>query len=308
MNGLRRLGALSLVRNILPTRFLGPAAALCAAAAMGPATAANNVAAPDFSGVWGRTSVDYEPPPSGPGPVMNKTHTFYMRIGDDANPILKPAAAEAVRKAAAVSRTGANFPTPSNQCTPWSAPFAWRALLMQMVQSKDEVVIFYVGDQQIRHVRLNAQHPARPSPTYMGDSVGHYEGDTLVIDTVGFKLAPVSMVDNYGTPFTPAMHLVERIRLIDGEAARRALEKSERDSGKVDVEMGGASIDPAYKGKGLQIQFRVEDPAMFTMPWSGQVTYQRSAGPWEERVCADGRHNYLTGKDIPIPSAAAPDF
>jgi hypothetical protein len=281
----------------------------CAAVALiGPATAANTATAPDFSGVWGRTSVDYEPPPSGPGPVMNKTHTFYMRIGDDANPILKPAAAEAVRKAAAVSRNGANFPTPSNQCTPWSAPFAWRALLMQMVQSKDEVVIFYVGDQQIRHVRLNAQHPARVTPSYMGDSVGHYEGDTLVIDTVGFKLAPHSMVDNYGTPFTPAMHLVERIRLIDGEEARRALEKSERDSGRVDVEMGGASIDPAEKGKGLQIQFRVEDPAVFTTPWSAAVTYRRSAGPWEERVCADGRRNYLTGKDIPIPSAAVPDF
>jgi len=125
------------------------ALAFAAVALIGPATAANTATAPDFSGVWGRTSVDYEPPPSGPGPVMNKTHTFYMRIGDDANPILKPAAAEAVRKAAAVSRNGANFPTPSNQCTPWSAPFAWRALLMQMVQSKDEVVIFYVGDQQI---------------------------------------------------------------------------------------------------------------------------------------------------------------
>ncbi len=84
---------------------------------------------PDFSGVWGRTSVDYEPPPLGAGPVMNKTRTFYMRIGDDGNPILRPFAAEKVRQAAAVSRTGVNFPTPSNQCTPWSAPYAWRALL-----------------------------------------------------------------------------------------------------------------------------------------------------------------------------------
>ena len=290
-------------------RLIRCTAALCAAAAViGPATAANNAPVPDFSGVWGRTSVDYEPPPSGPGPVMNKTHTFYMRIGDDANPILKPAAAEAVRKAAAVSRTGANFPTPSNQCTPWSAPFAWRALLMQMVQAKDEVVIVYVGDQQVRHVRLNSQHPARVTPSYMGDSVGHYEGDTLVIDTVGFKLGAYSMVDNYATPYTPAMHLVERIRLIDGEAARRASDQSERDSGQVNVEMGGATIDPAYKGKGLQIQFRVEDPAVFNTPWSAQVTYQRSAGPWEERVCADGRHNFFTGKDIPIPRADRPDF
>jgi hypothetical protein len=118
---------------------------------------------PDFSGVWGRNSVDFEQPASGPGPVMNKTRTFYMRIGDDTNPILKPEAAEAVRKAAAVSRTGVNFATPSNQCTPWSPPYAWRALLMQMLQTKDQVTIMYVGDQQIRHVRLNQQHPAIPS-------------------------------------------------------------------------------------------------------------------------------------------------
>jgi hypothetical protein len=290
-------------------RVAGSTLVLCAGAVLiGPAWSATNTATPDFSGVWGRTSVDYEPPPSGPGPVMNKTRTFYMRIGDDANPILKPAAAEAVRKAAAVSRTGANFPTPSNQCTPWSAPYAWRALLMQMVQSKDEVVILHVGDHQIRHVRLNAQHPASVTPSYMGDSVGHYEGDTLVIDTVGFKIAPYSMIDNYGTPFTPAMHLVERIRLIDGEEARRAQDKAERDSGQVNVEMGGASIAAGEKGKGLQVQFRVEDGSVFTTPWSAAVTYRRSAGPWEERVCADGRHNYLTGNDIPIPSANVPDF
>jgi hypothetical protein len=72
--------------------------------------------------------------------------------------------------------------------------------------------------------------------------------------------------------------------------------------------MGGASLDPAYKGKGLQIQFRVEDPAVFTTPWSAAVTYRRSAGAWEERVCADGRHNFFTGSDIPIPRSDMPDF
>lgn len=80
------------------------------------ASAAAPAPIPDFSGYWGRNSVDPAPPPSGPGPVTNKTRTFYMRVGDDTNPILKPQAAEAVRKAAAVSRTGQNFATPSNQC------------------------------------------------------------------------------------------------------------------------------------------------------------------------------------------------
>src|SRR4029077_8829204 len=177
-----------------------------------PVSGKSAASLPDFSGIWGRNSVDYEPPPSGPGPVMNKTRTFYMRIGDDANPILKPEAAQKVRDAGAISRTGVNFPTPSNSCTPWSPPYDWRALQMQILQQKDQVVLLYVGDQQIRHVRLNGQHPRNVAPSWGGDSVGHYEGDTLVIDTVGIKVGPLSMIDNYGTPYTGALHLVERIR------------------------------------------------------------------------------------------------
>ena len=272
-----------------------------------PAAGESAAPIPDFSGIWGRNSVDYEPPPSGPGPVMNKTRTFYMRIGDDTNPILKPEAAEKVRQAAAVSRTGENFPTPSNGCTPWPPLYGWRSLLMQMVQGKDEVVIIHVGDQQMRHVRLNQQHPRNVVPSYSGDSVGHYEGDTLVIDTIGVKPGPLSMIDNYGTPFSPAVHIVERIRLIDAAAARRDYVKAQRDSGRVDEDMGGATVDEKYP-RGLQISFRVEDPATFTMPWSGQVTYMRSAGPWEERVCADMQTNFLTGQPVKLPQATRPDF
>jgi hypothetical protein len=239
---------------------------------------------------------------------MNKTRTFYMRIGDDTNPILKPEAAEKVRQAGAISRTGVNFPTPSNQCTPWGAPYAWRALQMQILQTKDQVTLLYVGDQQIRRVRLNQPHSRNVTPSWGGDSVGHYEGDTLVIDTVGVKAGPLSMIDNYGTPYSAALHLVERIRLIDADAAKAAAEQAERDSGRVDVEMGGASIDPGYKGKGLQVQFRVEDAGVFTRPWSAAVTLRRHFGPWEERVCADSRFNYITGKAFELPQDDGRDF
>jgi hypothetical protein len=263
---------------------------------------------PDFAGIWGRNSVDLDPPASGPGPVMNRTHTFYARIGDDTNPILKPEAAAKVRAASAVTRTNVNFATPSNQCTPWSPPYVWRALEMQMVQERNQITIIYVGDQQVRQIRLNSEHPKKVTPTWKGDSIGHYEGDTLVIDTIGIKAGPGAMIDNYATPYTEGLHLIERIRLIDGDLARRAALRSEQNSGRVEVDMGGASIDPNYKGKGLQIEIKVEDAAVFTMPWSAIVTYQRHAGPWEERVCADGRFNYIDGKDIPVPRAARPDF
>jgi hypothetical protein len=54
---------------------------------------------------------------------------------------------------------------------------------VQILQTKDRVTMLYNQDDQVRHVRLNASHPAKLTPTAMGDSVGHYEGDTLVIDT-----------------------------------------------------------------------------------------------------------------------------
>ena len=142
------------------------ALAVIAVLASSMSGAAPTAPIPDFSGFWGRNSVDFEPPPSGPGPVMNKTRTFYMRIGDDLNPILKAEAAQEVRKAGAISQTGTNFPTPSNQCTPWSPPYAWRALEMRMLQQRDQVTILYVGDQQIRRIRLNGRHPPNVTPTW----------------------------------------------------------------------------------------------------------------------------------------------
>jgi hypothetical protein len=275
-----------------------------------PALAAVGTAIPDFSGYWGKNSVDPGPPPagSGAGPVMNKTRTFYMRVGDDENPILKPAAADAVRKAGAISKTGENFPTPSNQCWPMAPPNIWRSLGFEIVQKTDEVLLLYNVDQFVRRVRIGATHPEHVTLSWYGDSIGHYEGDTLVVDTIGMKPGRYSMVDNYGTPQTPSLHVVERIRLIDRDAADKAASETERLSGRVEVEMGGATVDETYRGKGLQVVFTVDDPAVFTMPWSAAVTYRRAAGGWEERICADNPHNLITGIDADVPRADGPDF
>jgi len=271
-----------------------------------PAAAADAI--PDFSGHWGKNTVDPGLPPSGQGPVTNTTHTFYMRVGDDKSPILKPNAAEAVRKAAAISRTGENFPTPSNQCWPMAPPNIWRSMGLEIAQTRDVVTILYDVDQFVRRVRIGGRHPDRVTPTWFGDSIGHYEGDTLVIDTIGIKPGRYSMVDNYGSPQTTSLHVVERIHLIDGAAAKQAQLDAERLSGRVEVDMGGASVDEAYKGPGLQVVFTVDDPAVFTVPWSASATYRRALGGWDERVCADNPHNYISGKDADVPRAEKPDF
>ena len=84
-----------------------------------------------------------------------------------------------------------------------------------LLQQPDKITMLYDGDHEVRRVRMNVPHPAQVTPSWYGDSVGHYEGDTLVIDTVGLRIGPFSAVDQYGTPYTQALHVVERYRLID---------------------------------------------------------------------------------------------
>jgi hypothetical protein len=288
-------------RRLLPISF-----AIAVSAFAWPGSAATP-ALPDFGGYWGRNSTDFEPPLSGPGPVTNKGKTFYARFGDDTNPILKPEAAERIRQASKFTVDGVNFPTPSNQCTPWSPPYMWRALMVQVLQQKDQVTITTVGDQQVRRVRLNGTHPKNVTPTWSGDSIGHYEGDTLVIDTVGIKFGLNSMIDNYGTPYSEALHLVERIHLVDAKIANAAAARSEALNGRVEVIAGGATVDPEAR-KGLRIEFTVEDSKYFTTPWSGAVTFRPALGVVEERVCAENPFDYNSGSEVPVPHADKPDF
>jgi hypothetical protein len=83
---------------------------------------------------------------------------------------------------------------------------------------------------------MNQPHPATVTPSWYGHSVGRYDGDTLVIDTVGIKSdRPFAMVDMYGTPYTKALHVVERYRLIDYEAAKEAQERNGKELHRVIV-------------------------------------------------------------------------
>jgi hypothetical protein len=254
-----------------------------------------------------------EPPPSGPGPLVNLMHRGdgaadgNKLVGDYMNPILKPAAAEQVRRQGEVSKTGVPFPDPSNQCAPQSPPFILRQQQIELLQRPDQVTILYMLDHHVRHVRLNAKHPARVTPSWSGDSIGHYEGDTLVVDTIGVKVGPVSIIDQAGSPYSEALHVVERYRLIDHAAAKEAQERNVRLNGAPGTQQA-AGIDPNDTGKGLQVQFTVEDTNVFNMPWSGMATYGRADGIWVENVCAENTHEYYNARDTAIPQADRPDF
>jgi hypothetical protein len=134
-----------------------------------------------------------------------------------------------------------------------------------------------------------------------------------VIDTVGVKTdRPFAMVDAYGTPYTEALHVVERYRLLDYEAAKEGLERNAKENLRLppDTIPAAADWDPAYRGKYLQLQFTVEDEGVFNMPWSATVTYARpiGAGRSFEYVCAENPHEYYAGKDSAVPRADKPDF
>jgi hypothetical protein len=148
-------------------------------------------AIPDFSGIWARNSLEFEESLSGPGPVMNRargdTAISYERAGDYTNPILKPAAAERVKHLGEISLAGVAFPEPDNQCAPWPMPYILRQLKIGILQQPHQVTIIYRHDQQVRRIRMDVSHPAKVVPSVYGDSVGYYQGDTLVIDTVGVE-------------------------------------------------------------------------------------------------------------------------
>jgi hypothetical protein len=182
---------------------------------------------------------------------------------------------------------------------------------MQMLQQPDKITILYYTGHQVRRVRMNQPHPQHVTASWYGDSVGHYEGDTLVIDTVGIKVGPYSGIDIYGTPHTEALHVVERYRLLDYAAAKEAQERGERENRPIPANEptgDGVAIDAEYKGKGLQLEFTVEDQGVFTTPWSALITYRRPLGEWPEYVCAENRHEYYNNKDADVPIAIRPDF
>ena len=69
-----------------------------------------------------------------------------------------------------------------------------------------------------------------------------------------------------------------------------------------------ASIDPDYRGDGLQVAFTVVDPNVFNAPWSGFATYSKADDLWTENVCAENTFEYYNARDTAVPRADKPDF
>jgi hypothetical protein len=266
-----------------------------AGALFGSAPAAEPGATPDFAPSnrtgWLAPEDEFIPPPSGPGPVRsNPAHpyiSFYknprnphpaFRIADLSNPILLPWTREAVKRANDKAASGEVSSIPKERCWPVGVPafLILPATPVFFIQSPKEVVMIWMQDHQVRRVYLDVPHSPNPKLSWFGESVGHYEGDTLVVDTIG--ISTDSYVDNYQTPHTEQLHVVERFRMVDD-------------------------------GKALEVNVRVDDPGAFTTPWSASQRYRRvETGPLAEMVCAENNGDHFNHGMEPIPQADKPDF
>ena len=261
-----------------------------------PVFAASSGPIPELSSAsgsaWRNTRNDFIPPKTGAGPVSFDPNfgaarrTPEMFVADLSNPILQPWVKEALRKANLEALYGGadrSQPTSVSRCRPAGVPGALLLRLqpMYIAQTPKEVLFMYQSDHQVRHVYLDVPHSQTVTPSWYGESVGHYEGDTLVVDTVG--VTTKVPVDFYFTPHTDQLHVVERYHLIDN-------------------------------GRTLEVNFTVDDPGAFTTSWSASQRYQKVAdSPLLEYACAEGLANASLAEDpgqvlYPIPHADVPDF
>ena len=285
---------MSLLRSL--SRLAAPLTASAAAFALLPAAAADKAGAnavPDFmSGGWtmiNTNATDYVDPPSGAKPVTNDPRYPHIgnlqpgqkteRVADLSNPILKDWVKPEMQKYNERVIAGEIPFVATSLCWPGGVPAQLLVpTTVYFIQKPNEVWIVWERDHWVRRVYLNRPHSAHPKPEWFGESVGHYEnGDTLVIDTIGVSEHPYSFVDNYRTPHTKDLHVVERWKITGG-------------------------------GKGIEVSFRVEDQGAFNMPWGGLMRYRHTAKPIEEFVCAENVNNYFGQEKFSMPEAKTPDF
>jgi hypothetical protein len=268
---------------------------LCLCLIAWPGIVPAQTSVPDFSGLWTRkwvTPSTYDAPTSGAGPVMvdpAQPHHGHRAgvadlpdldsnpwVADYSNPILKPEAREVVKRITEQELAGRPHVEHQTLCMPSGVPEILNLRdNMQMLPSPagKDITIIYWRDHQVRHVYLDVPHSQNPPKTWYGESVGHYEGDTLVVDTIG--LNDKTDTDRFGTPHSDQIHVVERYRLADD--------------------------------KTLEVVFTVDDPRFFTTAWSGRADYRRDTRGIRELICAENNRSDI-GDQPPIPAATKPDF
>jgi len=246
---------------------------------------------PDFSANnagWISVGGEWTPLPGSPPPVTQDPAHRYVpnnvggqptfRIADINNPNLTQFAKDALKKANEEVLAGKPMWSRSSRCWATGVPafLLTPAQPMFFVQTPQHVRMIAQHDNDVRRIYLNVPHSENPKPSWYGESVGHYEGDTLVIDTVG--LNDKTFVDNFRTPHSDKLHVVERLRLVEG-------------------------------GKFLEAEVVIDDPAVFLKPLHVTKRSRRVEATLAEWRCAAGEmSNPFTQGADPLPIAEKTEF
>lgn len=218
--------------------------------------------------------------PTGPGSLNGKWNTVgykgsartppreRIRMTTDGKwPPLLPAAKELLEQRIKAAENGEPFPTTLHACLPGGVPemIFGSPYLMQFIESPGQVTILHEMFNLFRVIYMDTPHPdaADVVPTYMGHSVGRWQGDTLVVDTVG--LTDRTSIDEVGMPHSDALHVVERYRRVDNNT--------------------------------LEIMVTLDDPKTFSQPWETKVTYRAAPANTQyiEYICENNRSAEHTG-------------
>jgi hypothetical protein len=205
--------------------------------------------APDLSGLWSRLR------------ESAKSHgydVYVLDFGNTDSPMTPWAAAK--YKVTGAMYHGNDPKTvmsdPVFQCFPPGVPRIYLFNFpVQIIQIPGQVLMLFEYDHFVRRIYTDGRpHDDSQGPLWMGDSIGKWEGDTLVVDTTSFN--DKTLIDRVGRPHRDALHVVERVR----------------------------RIDPTF----MEIAFTVDDPKAYTKPWGTRLIFE-SRPTWniKEQICED---------------------
>lgn len=249
---------MSFAATLLRGALLGATLAAASAAALPAAAAAPagdvEAARKAMSGLW--AGFNDRPPPAEGNSVINS-----RRFPPDLEAIMKPwvRAGYDKYKRAAETVVDKEPPTPDNHCLPFAIPGenASHGFGIQFLFTPKVTGILIQLDSEWRLVHMDQQHPADLKPSFLGHSVGHWEGDTLVIDSVGFDER--SQFSD-GVLHSPKLHIVERYR-VNAEGI-------------------------------LEASYTYEDPDAFTAPYVKTKKFKRLEEPFQEYLNAQNNQLY----------------
>ncbi len=246
---------------------------------------------------WQTNVADWQEPPSGSGhgPIRpDPARPFIsnaeggrtgkqpsLRIGDSKDPILRPWAQKLMLDSNEEALRGERQVPFAAQarCYPGGVPgqllFPFEPFYF--IQTPKEVWMMWQRDMLVRRVFLTDKHSPNLKPSWYGESIGHYEnGDTLVVDTIGLSTKN-SYIDNFRTPHTEKLHVVERFTISPDE-------------------------------KNLTALVRVDDPDTFNAPLTMQQRWFKVNDPIGESICAENNFDFFRQNLFPLPEAKTPDF